>query len=445
MKMIDCSPAADAGPPAAAAPLALVHDGKPPMPGFVASGAAVFLPRHALNPLVAAAHPLLELGMLLRHGHQPPPLALEDLRARLAAMVRAFVDACAPIDTNIVAAARYCLCTYVDEAIAATPWGGEAWSARSLLVIFHGESSGGERFFTILHELTRDPSANIDVLELLLVMLALGMQGRYRLSREGVAALGQVRHKLQALIRNVRGVPDAALSPRWRGERVPGRVPYPLRPLWWVMVGLLCALVSLHGWLNLRLRHQAGTVALARAAVHATPAPIAPPVKAPEIPAALPAAPPAAPEPVPFASDVDRKLAADIAAQRLRISHRPDRVILTLGSDTLFASGSARVAPADLPLIRRIADALSDVPGQIMVVGHTDDQLPAPGGPSNWALSLARATQVVELLRQQTDLPRRFVVQGEGSTDPVASNDTPAGQARNRRVVITLLAPGAAP
>ena len=36
-------------------------------------------------------------------------------------------------------------------------------------------------------------------------------------------------------------------------------------------------------------------------------------------------------------------------------------------------------------------------------------------------------------------------VQGEGSTDPVATNDTPAGQARNRRVVITLLAPGAAP
>jgi type VI secretion system protein ImpK len=441
MKMIDYSPAADAGPPAASAPMALIHDGKAHLPEFVAPDAAVFVPRHALNPLVAAAHPLLELGMLLRHGHQPPPLALEDLRARLATMVRAFVDACAPIDTNIVAAARYCLCTYVDEAIAATPWGGEAWSARSLLVIFHGESSGGERFFTILHELTRDPSANIDVLELLLVMLALGMQGRYRLSREGGAALGQVRHKLQALIRNVRGVPDAALSPRWRGERVPGRVPYPLRPLWWVMVGLLCALVSLHGWLNLRLRQQAGTVALARAAVHATPPPVAPPVKAPEIAAA----PPAAPTPMTFASDVDTKLAADIAAQRLRISHRPDRVILTLGSDMLFASGSARVAPADRPLIGRIADALSGLPGQIVVVGHTDDQRPAPGGPSNWALSLARATQVVELLRQQTDQPRRFVVQGEGSTDPVAPNDTPAGQARNRRVVITLLAPGAAP
>ncbi|WP_179283423.1 type IVB secretion system protein IcmH/DotU [Bordetella genomosp. 9] len=403
----------------------------------------LFLPRHALNPLVEAAHPLLELGMLLRHGRQPPPLPLEELRRRLALMVRNFVDACAHVPTDTVAAARYCLCTYLDEAVAATPWGGEAWSARSLLVIFHGEASGGERFFTILHELSRDPSANIDVLELLSVILALGMQGRYRLSPQGVAALGQVRQKLRGLIRNVRGAPDSALSPRWRGDSAGNRRVGLLRPLWWVMAGLFFALVSFYGWLELRLRQQAETVALAREAVRVKVPVVVPPERdtAPPAPAAAPSLPPLAS----FADELDRILAADVDARRLRIDHQTGRVVLTLGSDALFASGSARVPAADLPLIRRIGDALRIVPGQVLVVGHTDDQRPAPGAPSNWALSLARATQVVELLRQETDQPQRFLAQGKGSSEPVASNDTPAGQARNRRVVITLLAPGASP
>lgn len=441
MKIVDYSPSPDGGPPGATAPLAIIGEGPPSTPAFAPCGAPVFLPRHALNPLVGAAHPLLEIGMLLRQGRHPPPLALEELRTRLVAMVRAFVDACAHFPTDVVAAARYCLCTYVDEAIAATPWGGEAWSARSLLVIFHGESSGGERFFTILHELSRDPAANIDALELLSVILALGMQGRYRLSPQGIASLGQVRHKLRGLIRQVRGAPEAALSPRWRGERVPPRGPFILRPLGWVVAGVILALVSLHGWLNLRLRQHADAVALAREAVRVTA-----PIRAPAPPPAVaPPRPQPAAAPMPFAPQLDQVLAADIAAQRVRIDRRSDRVVLTLNTDGLFASGSARVAPADLPLIRRIGDALRGVPGQVVVVGHTDDQRPAPGAPSNWALSLARATQVVELLRQETDTPARFLAQGSGSSQPVASNDTPAGQARNRRVVITVLAPGATP
>ncbi len=72
-------------------------------------------------------------------------------------------------------------------------------------------------------------------------------------------------------------------------------------------------------------------------------------------------------------------------------------------TDALFASGSARRVPADLPLLGRIRDALRDVPGRSSIVGHTDDRRPAPGAPSNWALSLRRAPQVVELLRRETD------------------------------------------
>ncbi len=185
MKMVDYSPGADAEPTGATAPLAVISDGAPSSPGFPASGASVFLPRHALNPLVGAAHPLLEIGMLLRRGRQPPPLSLEELRIRLVAMVRTFVDTCAYMPTDMVAAARIACAPMSTRRSPPRRGAARHESARSLLVIFHGESSGGERFFTILHELSRDPSANIDALELLSVMLALGMQGRYRLSAAG--------------------------------------------------------------------------------------------------------------------------------------------------------------------------------------------------------------------------------------------------------------------
>jgi type VI secretion system protein ImpK len=407
----------------------------------------VFKPCHGLNPLVQAAHPLLEAGTLLRHAPVQPALQLEALRAQLVGMVRDFVTACAAIDTETVAAARYCLCTFVDEAIGATEWGGQAWSTRSLLVLFHGETSGGERFFTILHKLSQNPAANIDALELLYVILALGMEGRYRLTAGGGAALGQVRDKLHALIRATRGSAHAVLSPHARGDLARRGRPWPSASTAWLLFGVACLCATLYTVLDARLHRQAQPVAAARASVHvARPVSIVPaqaPVPASAEPAHVPPAR-SAPAPAPFAPQLLDLLAPDIAAHRLSVELSADRATLTLHTDGVFASGSAWVKPAHVALIRRIGTALRDVPGQVVVVGHTDDQPPAPGAPSNWALSLARATHVVDLLREETAQPQRFLAQGRGDADPVAPNDTPTNRARNRRVVITVLAPGAA-
>ncbi|ANN76683.1 type IVB secretion system protein IcmH/DotU [Bordetella flabilis] len=421
------------------------------VPGLPAGTAtpvlAVFRPSHGLNPLVQAAHPLLEVGSLLRHVQAQPPMDLEALRMQLAGMVRDFVAACPSIDTETVAAARYCLCTFVDEAIGATAWGGQAWSTRSLLVLFHGETSGGERVFTILHKLSQNPAANIDALELLYVILALGMEGRYRLTAGGGAALVQVRERLHALIRATRGRTDAVLSPHARGEAARRGRARSAASTAWLLFGVVCMCAMLYTVLDARLRRQARPVALAREAVHVLrPAAIAPaPPQAPAIagPVHAPAVP-SLPAPSTFAPQLRDLLAADIAAHRLSVGLSADRAILTLHTDGIFASGSARVRPSYVALIRRIGAALRDVPGQVIVVGHTDNQPPAPGTPSNWALSLARATHVVDLLREETAQPGRFLAQGRADADPVAPNDTPAGQARNRRVVITVLAPGAA-
>ncbi|RKP49391.1 type IVB secretion system protein IcmH/DotU [Trinickia fusca] len=378
------------------------------------------------NPLVGAAHPLLELGAVLRQSHTPLPL--EELRARLVAMVDAFVERCVRIDVETLAAARYGLCTFLDEVIAATPWGGGgAWSSRSLLVTFHGEASGGERFFTILHRLSQDPTANVDALELFYLILALGMEGRYRLVEGGSAELARLRERLRQLIRSTRGAHERALSPHWKGRIDQRRPPWHVRPFWWVLTGLVVATLVLFVTLDYRLRAQASPVIGALQQVRL----------------AQGAASPEPASAVPYAPKLVVLLAPEIDQQLLRVDETADRAVITVNSDGLFASGSAHVIPAQLPLIRRIGDVLRDVPGRVIVVGHTDNQPTSPGKPSNWQLSLQRAGSVVDLLRDEAGEPERFLAQGRGESEPVAPNDSAADQARNRRVVITVLAPGA--
>jgi len=96
-----------------------------------------------LNPLVQAAAPLLVMAPRLRAmARHPDPAGLHaslvDAVKRFEASVRA-----SGVPNEQVIAARYVLCTLIDEAAASTPWGGSgAWAAQSLLVQFHGESWG---------------------------------------------------------------------------------------------------------------------------------------------------------------------------------------------------------------------------------------------------------------------------------------------------------------
>jgi type VI secretion system protein ImpK len=167
------------------------------------------------NALLKAAHPLLALAGRLKTDQCGEALQpLEPLRQRLRAMVNVFDETVlrAGVDERTRIAARYCLCTFVDEIVASTPPGrGGAWASGSLLIAFHAQASGGERFFSILDELSLDASGNLDVLELLYVMLALGMQGRYRLREGGEVQLEAVRDTLRRLVIAERGA-----APAWR-------------------------------------------------------------------------------------------------------------------------------------------------------------------------------------------------------------------------------------
>ncbi|MBI3228689.1 MAG: type VI secretion system protein TssL [Burkholderiales bacterium] len=382
-----------------------------------------------LNPLVKAANPLLALIVPLRY--MASYTNLEELRLQLIQAVKNFeAEARAlHVDPEATAAARYALCTFLDETISSTPWGGSSvWSSRSLLVAFHNEAFGGEKFFLIMQRLAQDPKANINVLELMYLCLALGLEGRYRVIENGRAQLETLRERLQQMIQKERGEIEANLSPRWQGVVTQAKNGMRVVPLWIIAVVVLALILILQMTLNFMLNSDSDPVfkGLAKikvdSVVAAAPAPATPPKKVVRVAGFL---------------------ADEIAKKLVDVDENEQRSIVTIRGDGLFGSGSAELMSDFEPLMARIGDALKTVPGKVVVVGHTDDQRPSPFSryPSNFDLSKARALTVQKKLLERSGQPERYSVEAKGDTEPLVKNDTPAGRARNRRVDIIVQTP----
>lgn len=129
---------------------------------------------------------------------------------------------------------------------------------------------------------------------------------------------------------------------------------------------------------------------------------------------------------------------------------RQDRYWLEIEINTsvLFDSASAELSQAAQEVLRRISTILADTPTRVQVEGHTDLRpIRTAVYPSNWELSSARAARVVRLFESAGMTPARMAAVGFGEYRPIADNDTPEGQARNRRIAIVVIAyqPGGMP
>jgi chemotaxis protein MotB len=119
---------------------------------------------------------------------------------------------------------------------------------------------------------------------------------------------------------------------------------------------------------------------------------------------------------------------------------RDGLVIRLLTDKLLFASGSATVQPAGHGLLAKIGGLLrAENQHEIRVRGFTD---PVPihtsAFPSNWELSAGRAASVVRAFTQAGVAPERLEAVGRASLDPLTTNATATGRARNRRVEVLL-------
>ncbi|TFF36629.1 DotU family type VI secretion system protein [Pseudomonas sp. RIT623] len=383
-----------------------------------------------LNPLEQAAGPLLALLTRLRNTIAHPAPA--SLRAQLLAYLRQFEERAeaAGVPRNEVLLARYALCTALDEAVLSTPWGSASdWGKQSLLITVHNEAWGGEKVFQLMEHCLQSPRERLHLLELLYLCTSLGFEGRYRVMNGGRAQLEALRERTAATIRSARGEIERELSPHWRGVSVARDRLAQFVPPW---VGLAVALALLLLVLfGLRLKLAADAEPVFRG-IHALG----------EIPVQAMDRPVVQPKPV-ERPRLAGFLAEDIKAGRVAVEDAVDRSVVTIRGDELFASASASIKGDFEPLMLRIAEAVAKVKGNVKVTGHSDNQRIATlRFPSNWALSQARAEEVKDILAARTGQPGRFTAQGLSDTEPLASNDSAQGRAKNRRVEITVLAEG---
>ena len=205
--------------------------------------AANFHQIRGLNPMVSAASTLLMVLMKLRttFSHQD----INGLYQWLANEIKAF-EARVKMEgerPEIVLAAKYVLCTSLDEAVLNTPWGSESgWAQRTLLSHFHNEMVGGEKFFLILDRMRETPAENLNILELMYLCLSLGFQGKYMLIQNGKEHLETLREELFRVIRNFRGEFERELSPHWQ-SRAAGRRPLVSYFPFWVIASTTAALL----------------------------------------------------------------------------------------------------------------------------------------------------------------------------------------------------------
>ncbi len=180
--------------------------------------ASYFRVTRGLNPLVNASSSLIAVFEKTRGSMSHPDIG--GLHQRLTSEIREFESRLRDqgIAPEIVLSARYVMCSVLDETVLNTPWGSEsAWAQRTLLSVFHNETSGGEKFFLILDRMRQSPSANINMIELMYICLSLGFEGKYRLMERGRDAIEQVRDELFSIIRSHRGDYERSLANKWQG------------------------------------------------------------------------------------------------------------------------------------------------------------------------------------------------------------------------------------
>ncbi|HEY4556277.1 MAG TPA: OmpA family protein [Lysobacter sp.] len=133
----------------------------------------------------------------------------------------------------------------------------------------------------------------------------------------------------------------------------------------------------------------------------------------------------------------ERILRERMAGTGVDVVRQGDNITLNMPAAITFGFNRSDLQPQFYPVLDNLANTLREYNQTVVeVAGHTDsigsDQV-------NQALSVRRAETVANYLMGRGLMRDRFIVTGAGKTRPIASNDTEAGRAQNRRVEITLV------
>ena len=387
--------------------------------------------RSGVPALVGAALPLLNLAGRLRALPEQPDL--DALRTRIIQAFKSFESEAlgAGVPPERVRAGHYALCATLDDIVLSAPWGAYSlWSRQGMVTTFHGDVTGGERFFDLLAHLHKDPGTNGDVLLLMYHCLSIGFEGRMRIHPQGHLELGRIR---DGLYRTLRADTERELSPQWRGVDMRHR-PLSTPLILWTGV-LLSALILVAAYFGLATALDRRSDATLTALLEA------PPSGLPTI--ARPAPPP---ETKPVAKPVNQStdwlttaLGNEIKDGTASIKKGDGGSLIRLRNEGFFEVGKADISARSAEIVDRIGRVLHGTAAAVTVVGYTDDKpIHTLRFPSNYYLSVARAEAVAKLLGQHMD-PALIRAEGRGAAEPIGDNATPQGRAQNRRTEIMVI------
>ena len=374
------------------------------------------------NPLIEAAKPVLILANSMQQ--TTSQLSTDSLINKFSLLINNFEENAEKNGAkyDAIQAAKYCLCTFVDELAVRAGWADETWSKNSLLVSFYDETWGGERFFEIIQNLKQDSDKNIDLIEFMYLCLQFGYKGKYQVLNNGEFEIDKIKRDLLALIHSKR--PDQTVNLFKHNPIITNNIQRKRRlaiPLW--VVGVLGAVALGVGYFTMQwsLGDKFNTASIK--------------VNSLKLPSAI-----TKQQDAQNTVRLRPLLENEIARKLVSVEDFQDRSTVTILGDGLFESGSAQIQDQYYPVLAAVSQALDSVEGQIIVTGYTDNQpIQSLNFPSNWHLSQARADAVKEiLLNYVKNGGTRIRSEGRGSTDPVAPNDTLENRAKNRRVEITL-------
>ncbi|GAA5217860.1 type VI secretion system protein TssL, long form [Corallincola platygyrae] len=385
---------------------------------------AVRIPGLGENKIVDAAGPLLTLATQVRctGTHTDVP----GLQRAVVDMVNEFQSELKRhgVVSELVESAGYSICAFVDETVLNTPWGGNStWSSKSLLSIFHAETLGGEHFFTLLDRSISEPHKYCQLLGLQYLCLSLGFTGKMRLETRGQQQLDEYRARVFDALNSLVDEPARLNDLSWRDKVVHADLTEHDFPLWVICSLLAMVLLFIYLGFNYSLSRttseQIGRltnlVSWSDSAAEVT---------------------------TPFNKylQVEQFLQTEVERGILSVESMPDRLRIVIESAQLFDSGSADIKEGVLPILGKMARTIEGVKTRILITGHTDNQpIFTSKYPSNWHLSLARATAVANILSYSADLEGKLWPEGRGEAEPKFDNSTAQGRAKNRRVEIDLL------
>lgn len=369
------------------------------------------------NILVETAIPLLNKASQMKYFQSK--VSTQEVLNRLKKDIENFEEKAEEngVRYETVKAARYCLCTLLDEFAAKNGWADQEWSAHSLLVTFHNETWGGEQFFQLLDRIKQEPLKNINLIELMYYCLVLGYMGKYQVLNNGKVSIENIKKELEKIIREYGGQKKSQilLNSSAANNVITKRRKF--IPLWILFTLSGAGVLLLYTVLNWKLAQNTNEIntRINKLSVET----VRPSGESIQLLAPL--------------------LKNEIDANLLKVSEVPGKSTITILGDELFGSGSDQIIDRYYPVMAAVGQALNEVKGRVVVSGFTDDQpIRSSAFPSNWHLSQGRADAVKTILSNYVQDASRIRSEGKGSENPAFANNSVENRAKNRRVEITV-------